>query len=173
MEKTKYTYILRAIFGILSVIVAVIIFAFSSQNGEESGETSRGIVRQVIDSLPITKNMDEMKKNKLVEDSQFCVRKLAHFSIYALLGIFLMLFFITFEGNIKTKVIYVVIICILYAISDEIHQSFSDGRTPMIRDVFIDTMGGLTGSLLVAVFRLNFRKDKSNINGNKTQKNKR
>ena len=117
--------------------------------------------------------MDEMKKNKLVEDSQFCVRKLAHFSIYTLLGIFLMLFFITFEGNIKTKVIYVVIICILYAISDEIHQSFSDGRTPMIRDVFIDTMGGLTGSLLVAVFRLNFRKDKSNINGNKTQKNKR
>ena len=116
MKKTKYTYILRAIFGILSVIVAVIIFAFSSQNGEESGETSRGIVRQVIDSLPITKNMDEMKKNKLVEDSQFCVRKLAHFSIYTLLGIFLMLFFITFEGNIKTKVIYVVIICILYAI---------------------------------------------------------
>ena len=73
---------------------------------------------------------------------------------------FLMLFSMTFEGNIKTKVIYVVIICMLYAISDEIHQSFSDGRTPMIRDVFIDTMGSLTGSLVIAVFRLNFKKTK-------------
>jgi VanZ family protein len=33
----------------------------------------------------------------------------------------------------------------LYAISDEWHQGFTAGRTPSLRDVFIDAGGGLIG----------------------------
>ncbi len=43
--------------------------------------------------------------------------------------------------------------CILYAISDEIHQSFVPGRSPRVTDVGIDTLGTLIG-LLPAMIHL-------------------
>ena len=39
----------------------------------------------------------------------------------------------------------------LYAISDEFHQMFSDGRTPSIRDVGIDTLGVTFGSIITTL----------------------
>ena len=50
MEKRK-KYIFRTIFGILSIIVAVIIFIFSSQNSTESSKTSDGVIRTIIEIL--------------------------------------------------------------------------------------------------------------------------
>lgn len=40
-------------------------------------------------------------------------------------------------------------LAVLYAISDEYHQSFTPGRTPSVRDVLIDTAGGLFGLYLL------------------------
>jgi hypothetical protein len=39
--------------------------------------------------------------------------------------------------------------CVLYAGSDEFHQSFVDGRTPSIADVGIDAAGAATAGVLV------------------------
>jgi VanZ family protein len=44
-------------------------------------------------------------------------------------------------------------LCILYAITDEIHQSFVPGRSSRVLDVGIDTLGALLG-LLPAMIRL-------------------
>ena len=38
---------------------------------------------------------------------------------------------------------------VLYAISDEFHQSFTPGRTPLATDVLIDTAGGIVGLYVV------------------------
>jgi VanZ family protein len=43
--------------------------------------------------------------------------------------------------------------CILYAITDEIHQSFVPGRAPRVLDVGIDALGSVLG-LLPAMIRL-------------------
>jgi VanZ family protein len=37
----------------------------------------------------------------------------------------------------------------LYAASDELHQVFVNGRTALVSDVVIDTIGGVTGLLLL------------------------
>jgi VanZ family protein len=44
-------------------------------------------------------------------------------------------------------------LCIVYAITDEIHQSFVPGRSPRVLDVGIDALGTLLG-LLPAMIRL-------------------
>jgi VanZ family protein len=44
-------------------------------------------------------------------------------------------------------------LCIVYAITDEIHQSFVPGRAPRVMDVGIDALGSLLG-LLPAMIRL-------------------
>lgn len=45
--------------------------------------------------------------------------------------------------DVQQMYISAIIICILYAVSDEIHQTFIPTREGAIRDVFIDTLGML------------------------------
>lgn len=135
----------RIIFGILTAITFITIFIFSNQNGEKSGSVSRDFTKKVIETLHIDKNLNEIEKENLIENSQFIVRKLAHFTIYTIAGINLYGFINTYNIKNKYKMIGALLVGIIYAISDEIHQMFSGGRTPAVMDVFIDSCGVLFG----------------------------
>ncbi len=80
----------RIIFAILSIMTFTMIFIFSSQNGEKSGSTSRGFTRRIIEILQIDKHMEGEEKELFIENCQYVVRKLAHFTIYTILGINMM-----------------------------------------------------------------------------------
>lgn len=138
----------RIIFGILIIINCAIIFKFSSQNSEKSTQTSGFVVNIVVNIISnINKNA---KEENLTDNVTFIVRKCAHFSIYTLLGIWLMNFSNTFKNmSTKKKILICILFGILYASSDEFHQSFVSGRSPEIRDVCIDTCGVLFGNILV------------------------
>lgn len=58
--------------------------------------------------------------------------------------------------NIK-KFATSIIIGIIYATSDEIHQAFVPGRGPLLTDVLIDTMGVILGILLVMLVMTIFK----------------
>jgi len=45
----------------------------------------------------------------------------------------------------------VLLICVLYSISDEFHQAFVPDRGPQIKDVLIDGAGAIVGSSLYVV----------------------
>lgn len=144
----------RIIYAILTVITFITIFVFSNQNGEKSASTSRTITKKIIEIQQIDKILNEKEKEKenIIENSQFIIRKLAHFTIYAIAGINMMGFINTYNRENKNKVISVIIVGVLYAISDEFHQMFSEGRTPAIKDIFIDTCGILFGISFFDVF---------------------
>ncbi len=40
---------------------------------------------------------------------------------------------------------FALLVCVLYAISDEVHQMFVPGRGPGIKDVLIDSVGATVG----------------------------
>jgi VanZ family protein len=54
------------------------------------------------------------------------------------------------------QVVAALCLTILYAVSDELHQGFTLGRTPSVRDVFIDAFGGLIGIALWNVIQIRF-----------------
>lgn len=60
-----------------------------------------------------------------------------------------MAFFETYKLKELDKLGFSLIIGIVYASSDEIHQCFTPGRGPLLTDVIIDTMGVFLGILLV------------------------
>lgn len=153
----------RVIFLILMIINCIVIFIFSSQNGEESSNISGSFVKQIIEILPGTKELSESEKTQITENLQFIIRKGAHFTIYTLLGFFTMGFMNTFKINIKRKIIFAFIFGVFYAITDEIHQLFSSGRTAKIMDVGIDAIGVLFGILIISIiiYLINRKKDKS------------
>ena len=102
----------RLIFFILTIATFITICIFSNQNGEESGETSRGFTKIIIEALPIAKDLDEGRKAELIENAQTVVRKLAHFSIYTVLGINLMGFMNTYK-RLKQKPVISTFFCII------------------------------------------------------------
>jgi VanZ family protein len=71
----------------------------------------------------------------------FALRKLAHITIYAVLWLTLV------RATDWRRPILATAIAILYAISDEFHQSFVDGRHGTPVDVAIDTLGMVLAAL--------------------------
>lgn len=130
------------------LIWMVVIFVFSSQNGNQSGNNNR----LVIDLLKhIGINLDKI----LGGNSNFYVRKASHMTEYFIL--FMLVYRAINEKCTLIKgLILSLLFVFLYASSDEFHQSFVPGRSSSFRDVMIDTCGGGIALLVtVAVRRKN------------------
>lgn len=142
---------LRIWFILLIISTFIVIFHFSSEVGEKSTSTSKMAINKIISTFPNTQNSNKAQKAKQIEDLQPIVRKIAHFLIYSLLGIWLMCFIDTYKISLRRKLIFTTGIGMLYAISDEIHQGFTPGRSPSVRDVLIDSCGVILGGLIVLI----------------------
>lgn len=73
------------------------------------------------------------------------LKKGGHFLAYALLA--LLAYRVT--GTTKRPFLWALAITALYAISDELHQTFVSGREGSIADVLIDCSGGVTSLVLL------------------------
>lgn len=136
----KIIYILLIIFWL------TVIFIFSSNNASESNGLSKGLIGRGIKIYEKITNKSVNTK-KIVKKLNYPVRKVAHYSVFFVLGIFIYLFIST--TKINHKFILSLLICILCACFDEIHQIFTFGRTAKVFDVFIDTLGSLTSILIL------------------------
>lgn len=148
---------------ILSILLALwmaFIFSMSSQNSEISSNTSGGTIRIVLSFVPKFAEQSEEVQEHIIENLQFIVRKSAHFIAYMILGIILILLLLQFN-SINKKPQVALALCVFYAISDEFHQFFVPGRACQLRDVLIDSMGSLTGILLVLLCLKIFKAKKS------------
>lgn len=140
----------RIIFAILIIINCSVIFCFSAQNSEKSSKQSSVVVERVMTTISNV-NKKAKKDPTLKDKVTFYVRKTAHFSIYTLLGIWLMNEANTFDITKIKKFIICILFGCVYAISDEFHQSFISGRSQEIRDILIDTSGVLFGCILAVL----------------------
>ena len=94
------------------------------------------------------------------------IRKLAHFAEYLLLALAIAYPFARSCGLKRKKLLCAVMIfCILYAVSDEFHQIFSEGRSPQLTDVLIDSLGSLTGMSLRQLFLHLFLRSNKHTSG--------
>ena len=154
--------ILRTILMLLLLSTFFIIFGFSSQNGEKSGNISKKITEEIITRIPQIQEKEQNEREAISLRIEKVIRKIAHFSIYTAVGLLLMALLSTFEMKEKNRIIMSLIIGIIYASSDEIHQSFVPERSPMITDVMIDTMGVMLGILLIMLGKAIIKKYKKN-----------
>ena len=97
----------------------------------------------------------------MIEHGNPIIRKLAHFSIYALVGVWIMSFMSTFQTRLYKKWIVSMVVGVGYAALDEYHQSFVAARGPSLMDVGIDSLGVLTGIFVVLIIISVYRALKS------------
>lgn len=143
----------KIVLCILVISCMGVIFSFSAEKSTESKKSSSRVVDTVIKIIDADKKLDKDKLEDLRESLTFIVRKGAHFTIYAILGALILL--LTFEYNIKWKLSLIISVAtsMLYACSDELHQTFVSGRSGEIRDVILDTLGAITGCAVVLLIK--------------------
>ena len=147
-KKTK-TNLLRTFLIICLLETFFAIFGFSSQDAKESSGLSRQVTNTVTKNVKSIQRLEKSQKEIVLSKIEKIVRKIAHFSIYTLVGILLMALFSTYNMKERNRIILSLVIGIIYASSDEIHQRFVSGRSGQITDVMIDSFGVLFGILIV------------------------
>lgn len=139
----------------LSLICMGVIFYFSSRTAAESSSQSTS----VIDWLT------KLFGSNVFTD--FIVRKSAHFLEYT--GLCLLLNWALLFSKGKPLPAAALPVASLYAVTDEIHQLFVEGRSCEVNDWAIDTAGAILGigvfyvTLLIVRFimkRIDIRKNK-------------
>lgn len=120
---------------LLVLVWMILIFLFSNESGVDSTETSHFFVEKVESFFVY------LIPSISFEIVTLLVRKAAHFFLYFILGVLI--------GNAvyKSKKWWILslLLCLLYACTDEFHQLFVGGRSGHIIDVFVDFIGSSVG----------------------------
>lgn len=139
----------------LVIIWMTIIFLFSNQKADDSSKLSDGIIVKVANVF-VDRDLSTNEREAILEKYTTIVRKTAHFAIYLVLGILVINFLC--EYNIKHIILVSIIVCLLYSITDEVHQLFIEGRSGEVRNVLIDSAGFLVGIYSYYIFKNKFIK---------------
>jgi len=141
--KRRITFFLSIL---LTLAVLAAIFCFSAQPAEQSKGLSNALTMLVARMLPW------LKRKLTMRGLHHLLRKLAHFTLYFLLGCGL-------TGLLRARekalpALIAVPIGLLCAALDELHQSVVPGRGPGVRDVVLDTCGVIVavGLILLCIF---------------------
>lgn len=122
-----------------------LIFLMSAASGDVSGEQSGLIVRFILTVYGIFFGDTPIAPHTL-DLLHTLIRKAAHMSEYAVLA--LLYLYALRKNEAKRPVRTALLLCILYAATDEIHQAFVPDRGPSPIDVMIDTAGAAIGLAL-------------------------
>lgn len=145
------------IISILFVILcALFIFFMSSMDINESNGNSKTIIKDVVEKsvkttngLGITaKHPSKNKIQQVIEKWNYPLRKVAHASEYFIFTFLILLALKSSKVSGIKMFTIALIICFIYACTDEYHQTFINGRTGQFSDVLIDTLGGFISCLL-------------------------
>lgn len=145
----------KAYISISWILVAAcmcIIFYMSSQPADESGEMSNSVISFLLNTFHINA-------------SSFLVRKAAH--MLEFMGLALLIFNAVYS-TFKAKYTWIFAWggATLYAVTDEIHQLFVDGRACQFRDMLIDSSGALlgviTGIIILKIINIFMKRGKDN-----------
>lgn len=121
-----------------------IIFLLSHQAKDQTEETS-GLILSLLQALGIDPSVIEKYH------IHFYVRKMAHFTEYFVLCILIFRIAKHYIGR-NSALLTSWGLAVLYACTDEWHQSFIPGRGAAISDVGIDAMGAALAALICAAF---------------------
>lgn len=139
----------------LTVAWMAAIFGFSANDAKESTVQSHAVTEIIIRIFNRSfDDMSEAEQEALISRYDGIVRKIAHFVAYAALGFLVYLSimsspFLSFI-NKQRAAAFSFPLCVIFAVTDEYHQTFVDGRAGQLSDILVDS-GGILFGVLFAV----------------------
>lgn len=139
--------------AIVGVFWALVVFSNSMRIGTDSKAQSLGLLALLLRWLPFLKTFDRVVLHAVL-------RKLAHLTEYAILGVLLARAFVC--KNCKCAFFAAPLLTgALLAAIDECIQLYTPGRSGKITDVLIDTIGVTIGILLFRLWRKRYKKEEN------------
>ncbi len=131
----------------LVILWCLVIFFFSAEDRSASHQRSKEIT-EIVEQITVKVLDDKNIDIKLDKSVEHYVRKISHVLVYFILTFFL--FYALALSKVRGYKLYflTLLIVMIYAVLDELHQAYVPGRGPMIGDVFIDGIGVLSGLLV-------------------------
>ena len=157
---------------IIIILIAVIlwmvgIYKLSGMSSNNSNGKSTDIISIFIeDALEITNDYgitsSHPNEQKIQRASQLInapMRKVIHATVYFVLAFFIMILtnIVLDHKKYFLSVLIALILCVIFAGSDEYHQTFVVGRTGQLLDVIIDTTGGIVGILFYSTYQIVYK----------------
>lgn len=142
---------------VLVVSWMAVIFGFSACPADESAKMSLSVGKWIGETfVPEYDDWDVKKQEKFAERIDYPVRKCAHASEYAVLGLLLASLALSWDAEKKERQAFpwkwigtAALTGVCYAASDEFHQLFVPGRSCQFTDVLIDSGGLFIGMALI------------------------
>ena len=134
---------------VLVILWMSVIFSLSAQPATQSNAVSRGFTKKIISVCDFLDVLSDAETENIAMNINKIVRKCAHFSAYAFLAFLITALVRSYHFRWIHSVVLAVVLSGLFACTDEYHQLFVPGRSGEIRDVGIDTLGALFGSILM------------------------
>ena len=147
-ERSNYGKIaVSVVTTVLLLFLYGTIFSFSAQDAEESGSLSREVAEHCVEVYNVISGKQWTRA--IVESWaaywEHPIRKLAHFSEYACMGVLVYSIFRPWRERNRKLFLLVILWVAVSAATDEFHQLFVPGRSGNIADVLLDTCGGAFG----------------------------
>lgn len=139
---------IRMIISWIAVLIwMAVIFNLSAQPAVESSGLSNKVTKLIIETVTkvVALDIESSTTIDLVSKLDHIVRKVAHGVVYFILGVLVINALLQSRIKGLKGAILSIGICVLYAISDEVHQMFVPGRGPQVKDVLIDSVGAVIG----------------------------
>ena len=137
--------IIRAFLILLILLNIWMIFSFSAESAELSGETSQKvttIVAQIV--IKDFEDRTPLEQEAIISSLHPYIRTVAHMTEFGLLGAWIMLLLLTYHIRPIYSELISLSATLLTAIVDEAFQHFSkQGRAAELKDVLLDTSGAL------------------------------
>lgn len=152
-RRTSKKVIISVCTGILLLLLYAAIFRFSAQDAEQSGSLSRTVSVKCVEMFTSLsgRKWSQTIMEKWAECFEHPVRKLAHFSEYACMGILVYALWSQWLKRGRGLYLLTVSWVAVSAAADELHQLFVPGRYGSFWDVCLDTCGGAFGVLFCIV----------------------
>lgn len=149
-KKINSRYVVTFVAAFLLILLYFMVFGFSAQDAEQSGSLSHMISEKCVEWINALsgKHWTDAVRQDLANYFEHPIRKLAHFSEYAIMGILVYTLWRPWLTNNKRLHRLVVLWVFLSAAGDEFHQYFVPGRYASFADVCLDTCGGIFGIIL-------------------------
>jgi len=133
----------RFAFYILPLLIwMLVIFGWSTDVG--SAEHTRSWLQRLLSELPLLRDLPPAR----LLDVDYGIRKAAHITEYAVLATLAFRAFRRERRDLRAVDVWgVLLLCVTYATTDEIHQIFVASRYPAVGDVLYDTFGATLGTV--------------------------
>lgn len=143
------------------------IYKLSGMNSSKSNGKSADILSIIIaDTLDVTNEYgitnshpDDAKIERASKLMNSPMRKVMHASVYLVLAFFLMILLniISEHKYYLLTLLIALVLCVVFAITDEYHQTFVAGRTGQVMDVIIDSLGAIVGLIFYTTYHIVYK----------------